>query len=257
MKASVRWSVLLSAAWCMSAAWGGEGQEACERALADREVHDPVVELTSDDLIIKKVRFQKDYSSRFASHGPFIEKETRINSGGREMEFLNEYACTDDGELVITREVALDETLPTIEWRKGLPLLVYPIYEGQTWSWEGTHVDIIYGSESKAAATASGYVVGFETILDGSGKSLSTVHVRLDVKWGKGSAKVHQIIDSWYAQAPLRLVKRTTQDVSAGRTLRLDPSTDSTVPAKQVTTQPVEKKKEPEKQIIILKQKIE
>lgn len=251
MRSWIQVGTLSAALLCTSSVWADEGQEACERAVAEMEAKDEVVELVSDDVIIAKVRFQKDYSSRFASHGPYVEKETRINKGGREMEFLNSYACNEDGELILNSSVALDETLPTIRWKKGLPVLKFPLYDNPSWSWEGTHYDVIYGSDSKAGGSAAGYVVGFETILDGAGNSLSTVHVRLNVRWGKGSDEEHQIIDAWYAQSPLRLVKRDVNDVAQGRTVRLEPSS---MGGTQTTTTP---KKNTGEKVIILKTKIE
>lgn len=219
-------SAAATAAFLALFAWNvhaDEGQELCERALAEAEAKNELVELVAEDVILAKVRFEKDYSSRFAAHGPYVEKETQINRGGREMVFLNEYGCTDDGALVHMAATALDETLPSTLWKKGLPILKFPLYKGATWTYEGTHVTVIDGSDSKSSARASGYVVGYETLLTPGG-SVSTIHVRLDIKWGKGDEKEHQIIDSWYAESPLRLVKRDFNDIAQSRVYTLNPA---------------------------------
>lgn len=193
-----------------------EVDEACKIFLRQVEDSRAASTLLADGTSLDKIVLETDSSSGFRNGGAYIEQETRHWKSGRSIKFERSLNC-EGGYITVSSFKSGDETEPSITFSPPMPWMPAPLEAGAYWSWSGRYISRVFGSESKLPATATGRVVGWETLTLGD-QILKALHLRIEIKVGKGEEKLTVSFDRWVQLDPYRVVMRKDAETDYGET---------------------------------------
>jgi len=209
---------------------GSDPDEACKLFLRQVEDSRVTTTLLADSKSLDKLVLETDSSSGFRNGGDYIERELRSWKSGRSIEFERTMSCAE-GYVAVSSLLPSDETEPSITYSPPLPWMPAPLEVGTTWSWSGRYITRVYGSEAKLPATATGRVVGWETLTFGS-QILKALHLRVEIEVGKDDEKLTLGFDHWVQLDPFRVVMRKDSETDYGETtFALEGSREAAPPA--------------------------